>query len=718
MTIETKSLLARLLAEENITVQTDGAAKTASFHLRDRILTIPDWDHLDNNVYDLLIGHEVGHARFTPHEGWHDNVETHSRAFRSFLNVCEDARIEKKIQRKYPGLRKSFRAGYAELSRKDFFKIEGKAVSEFLFIDRANLKSKLGQYIDLKFAGEELELFDAMMNTETWEEVVAVAERIFEYCKKEKEKKEQENQEDNEEVSEASEGDEEYMDMDFEESEDDEESADESEEFDEKSEETDEGETVDKETAEDSDEEGDEPFSMTDEAFRAAEGSLASGKDVINLNIPNLDAHLYSYRTVLDAWDADNAERGFVRDHKTTWLAHFENNNREYLKDFHERNRNAIDLYVKEFTMRKSAAVWKKARVADTGDINTNRLSKYRMGDDIFKSRVLLPQGKNHGMMMLLDMSSSMVGLFTEALEQTMILMTVCKRVGIPYRVFGFSDYRYAHPQGKEMTPVPGNLILDGGVMELFSNEMSSSEMQKMTYYMMGYARHMNYHYNGSFKKDLSGGYLTIPRIMNMGSTPTVTALAVLEKLIPTFRSKNRLDKVNLVVMTDGVADCTRNYFYKHESGEILTGYMTNQEYYKVAAYNLKIGKHTYRMLNHTEIQSTLISHIRQVHNVNVIGMHIINGVKRRTAIELTMFNRAMTGAEISAALRTEKHLETNYLTFSRFFIVNINTNEKEGPIDFDKSWSAAKKYKAFAKSHTNKRLNRIVASKFMDMVA
>ena len=105
-TVENKSQLAKLLATENIEVQ-ENAVQTASFDVKDRILTIPIFkeEQKSKHVYDMLVGHEVSHALHTPSDGWM-NMKDRTKEFRSFVNVIEDARIDKLIQKKYLVLQK------------------------------------------------------------------------------------------------------------------------------------------------------------------------------------------------------------------------------------------------------------------------------------------------------------------------------------------------------------------------------------------------------------------------------------------------------------------------------------------------------------------------------------------------------------------------------------------------------------------------------------
>ena len=125
-TAEQKSQLARLMATENLTVQHQ-KIQTAKFDPKNRVLYLPIWQNMTGAIYDLLCGHEVGHALYTPADGWHNTASDKSKGkfYKNFLNVVEDARIEKKVKRKYPGLNNSFRNGYQELINRDFFGIKG-----------------------------------------------------------------------------------------------------------------------------------------------------------------------------------------------------------------------------------------------------------------------------------------------------------------------------------------------------------------------------------------------------------------------------------------------------------------------------------------------------------------------------------------------------------------------------------------------------------------
>ncbi len=176
---EVKGTLAKLLATENLTVE-HRKVSTACFDVEKRLLILPIWKTASNNVYDLLVGHEVGHALYTPNEDFGD-------APKAFVNVLEDARIERMMKVTYPGLKKSFFVGYNELWDDDFFGIKGEKLDTLSLIDRINLYFKGNP--NIPFTDEEKVWVERTSKTVTFEDVVQLAIELYEYaCKKQEEK--------------------------------------------------------------------------------------------------------------------------------------------------------------------------------------------------------------------------------------------------------------------------------------------------------------------------------------------------------------------------------------------------------------------------------------------------------------------------------------------------------------------------------------------------
>ena len=175
--MKNKSTLAKLLAEEDIFV-VHKQMETAYFNSKSRELGLPIWkdEDMTKDIYDLMVGHEIGHALWTPL----DMLEkAQVRGINhGFVNIIEDARIEKFAVRKYPGLVGVFKRGYTDLVKKDFFGTSGKDVNTYNLIDRINIFFKTAD-TNIVFSDEEKVWVNRVAKTETEDEVLDLAEELY-----------------------------------------------------------------------------------------------------------------------------------------------------------------------------------------------------------------------------------------------------------------------------------------------------------------------------------------------------------------------------------------------------------------------------------------------------------------------------------------------------------------------------------------------------------
>ena len=90
----------------------------------------------------------------------------------------------------------------------------------------------------------------------------------------------------------------------------------------------------------------------------------------------------------------------------------------------------------KEFEMRQTALQQNMHLLVRLVNLDMNRLAKYQIVDDVFKRVTYLPDGKNHGVNIMLDWSGSICNEVQDLLEQTFILTMFCRKVNIPHRVY------------------------------------------------------------------------------------------------------------------------------------------------------------------------------------------------------------------------------------------------------------------------------------------
>ncbi len=552
-----KGILAKLLAKENITIQ-HGNYQTAWFDIKNRVLGLPLWKDLGNDVYDLLIGHEVGHALETPFAGWHDSPEKLEGCPRSYINVIEDARIERKIKSRYPGLVRSFVSGYKKLFEQGFFGEGEYDWPKIKLIDKINLHAKVGAHVDVPFNKAEQELMDRTMATDTFEDVLQVVRDVLAYSK--------ENQEDlmkpqEQETAPREDGDENEdpsgnMGHDDQESDQDE------------SESVTKNDFTDNEDINDESEEemqvanpepqGGGEVSITDEIFRGKEDSLldidkdGQQKVVVNqFTKPTLSKIRIPYKKLAEA----RKERV-----KRNLYAYDWNERRPEFQSFIKEARKNINYAVKEFEMRKAAFRYTRAQTAKTGSIDVNKLWSYKTNDDIFSRVTQLADAKNHGLYMLVDYSGSMSSTMKHVQKQLIHCVMFCKAVNIPFVVYGVSSTNWE--LGYEG-------IADGemhhgqcSMPEIISSNLNKKDYEEALYHMFcrtyGYANHFVNKNSGSEEWVYESDYLAA--VEDWGSTPFVEALHASHFYMKEFQAQNNIEKMSLVVMSDGESNGPRLY--------------------------------------------------------------------------------------------------------------------------------------------------------------
>ena len=368
-------ILAKLLATENITVHKSNTAETGSFDLKARVLTLPVWKEFDKDVVDLMTGHEVGHALWTPQKEWEVAIKEES-VNKDILNIVEDPRVDRKIKNKYPGLRRSYYNGYIVLVQREFFGPIEKFRSMSL-LDRLNLYFK-GGADSVSFKSDELWAVDAIEGTQTFADVVEVAKQLQMHWA----------DDDMMSPSDSSTSSEGLSFGDNDESEDDSKKS--SEGFD----------GLEQHNADDF-------VSETQQAFEERANELleedpGSSRHYFTLPKPIINRMVIPSRKILTDLRVN---------YKTNWITKLVEYNRsqdeidmrQTYMDFRNGSTKIINYMVKEFERRKSADEYKRTSVARTGVINVNKLHSYKYAEDIFLKRAIVSDGKNHGMIILVD---------------------------------------------------------------------------------------------------------------------------------------------------------------------------------------------------------------------------------------------------------------------------------------------------------------------------
>lgn len=755
MEIQNKSILAKLLAAENVTLEHRQVA-TASFDLKSRTLTLPIWKEMSADLYDLFIGHEVGHALYTPMQGWHDNVMEYGPAFRSFLNVIEDARIERKIKEKFPGLVRNFYAGYRELFSQNFFGVEGRDLSTLALIDRINLHFKVGNMLGVPFSPEEEGYLSRIEQAETWGDVVDIAESLFAKAKDEGESETQTDHdfgpesEDSEESGESmpqpeqSEGEEESDDEGEGEgdAEGEEESDSESEQgkssSDESEESTEEESTSGNIGTHDAEDEGDkEPVSETDNSFRESEESLISEENLQNYYAewPKIDPKNWVY-PASKTWKHVRWDQVFVQRYHSE---HGSQNvvgsiTQEVTADFKRKNSAVINQMLQRFEMKRKASTLARARTNKTGELNMKKLWATKLTEDVFLSNTVTPQGTNHGMMMVIDFSGSMFNDISATVQQTLVMVEFCKKANIPFDVYLFTNnsdstmpYR-SHEQmqvlargfqGRNMAITDDSFHLVQLINSDMSPVMYKSSFTNMLLLAAAYtqspstrgpsAKYWYNHYN-------------LPACLQTGGTPLLESLVVVRELVNNFQRSKNIEKMNTIFLTDGEPtgelwlgeDFTGQWGWSRNASSVMIS-----EKNLVTEYKLPRGR---RQSERGYIYKAALQHFKATTNTNFVNFYIGQfGASWKLEGKYEYIAGTSNGFdEFKKSWKTNKFGEINSgVGFDATYIIKNGDNLAQEDLELDvKSDKKSDLLRGFKKFQSKKTGNAMFLGKFIDMVA
>jgi len=746
--LNVKGTLAKLLASENITVQ-HNKVQTASFDVKNRILTLPIFKEQSGDVYDMLIAHECSHALFTPYKEW-EGIE--DQELRSYVNVIEDTRIDKLIQAKYPGVVKNYMNGFDILEKKNFFGLYGKDVNkDLMIIDKINIRSKSLNRVPFSFSEQDNQWLSKVDSVVTFKDVLDLAKEMLAWQKEQVEEMQKlPNFDELSIVKSYDLGNDDDFDDEF----DTQPSGNEGDQSDEKNDfnnfgdqkADDEKEAQQEGASEKSDEKTDEQKSgspeqygkgaggepakkllkaVTDQAYEDKKDELldSKAKGFVYGNMPEakLDAiigykqflkEMQEYRTHQRQYNYDDAKY-------MTWL-------KGAFKKFQNENKKTVMYLVKEFEMKKAATAYKRASTDKTGIIDPLKLPNYKFSDDIFKRLTIVPDGKNHGMMMLLDWSGSMSDTLMNTVEQLLNLVEFVKKVNIPFEVYFFTSERGYDEKRKCFNYKDGDWMFeDFNLVNCFSHRMTKKEFELAGMYMYHMAQYYNasYVYHRDFDADLEMARYNgfgVPSQFYLGNTPLNEALVFCNKLVPMFKKKYGIEKMTFITLTDGGA----NSFRQSIKDSTVSDYGSIRcDWDKTAIIN--VGKKKVVLDRYGSLTSKLLKLIKSNNDANVIGFYILKRVKRwdiEQYMDAKDYSERARKTDIARKQMTkDKAIAVNKDGYDKYFLLDGKRMKVE---NFNLDDAQVKKEtvgefkRMFGKAMANRLVSRVVLNKFIQEVA
>ena len=768
---EIKSQLAKLLATEDLIVE-HKKVETAYFNVATRVLTLPLWDKASNMVYDMLVGHEVGHALYTPDEEWWKKYEVPP----SFVNIIEDVRIEKLMKRRYAGLSKCFYYGYQELSDENFFSVDQTTIGDMGFADRINLHFKIGNFIDVPFLNDkEDEIVNLIDSCETFNEVLEASYVLHQYCKDlqdQKEKEELELKTDNNNLGfdlpsngkgETKDGNDDETKA---ESNDDNRNGQGGELEDAKDDWYDENGNM----TEPSDVDHDFDQKDMDDAFSGLDGSdthselnidtaeaferalktlsnLESGRESVYIEIPELDhtklvvPNNFIHEEINLDWQnqlAEERERALKNpDSSYNKVPLYELTDREY-NTFKRTATKEVNYLVKEFECKKAASAYARATVSRTGVLNTSKLHTFNFNEDLFKKITTIPEGKNHGLIFLLDWSGSMSNVMMDTVKQLFNLVWFCKKVNIPFDVYAFSNsypitrYRetvlgqeisdsYIRTDAKVYEKKDGVFNVDDqfALLNLLTSKVKGKELDTQLRNIFRIASTFSYRWRSGAGVDRYYPSFRTPHSYNLSGTPLNEALLAFNSIIPEFVKKNGVEKTQVVILTDGEAHPLSYHKEVNRDWEEEAYLGTRSVHDNCHVRDRKTGYTFPISTDYKSFTEVLLKHLRKrFPHTNFIGIRIVE------SREHGYFIRKYAGAYGDAfdkATKQWKKTKTCSISdvgYHKYFAIASSAMGNETEFEVEDDATKAQIRRAFSKSLTGKKMNKKILGEFIELVA
>ena len=686
-------LFAKLLAKENISVERANVS-TASFDILNRVLTLPVWKDMAPVTEQMLILHEVGHALATNKDECEDIFGGELSYLKSYVNIIEDARIERIMKLKYPGSKKVFFDGYKNLLDQDFFGIRERNVNRMLLIDRMNIHFKVGSLMNIEFSEDERDFIKRIEEAKTLTEVIQIAKEIYEFSKQQKSswdgdldirKLLPDTEEDVEDSGETQyyQDDEFVGDEDYDDEEND--------------------NTLGGGGGSVGDDLSDTNFESETEANFARR--LSQQCDVNSIYQYFEPVFEYKYTDHHNIIPFKQVEADF---RNTQYFVNLMNTTRDAYNKFMVGTNQTVSYLVKEFEMKKAAASYKRQQQSKTGMINTRKLYQYQLNDDIFRQITKVQNDKRHSMTFFLDWSGSMSDYMHETVEQLIGLVAFCRRINIPFNVFAFSD-GFAHiPRPHDKYTQNENGIGSNNrfaLVELFNNKMSNNEFNFMcqSLYCNVWRHVRGYHLNG---------------------TPLNLALTYAVEYMGMFISENGTEKNSFILLTDGEGEGITN-----SKKPVINGKSYDRKTSKPHNYRSylrdPITKKEYSVSSYDNIGATnaLLDIIRSRYGVNVIRFFVspARSGNIKTFMNRNNISQSLVSVvdELTKKIRKDGYLQVDGIDgVDKLFIVNANSKVQDEEIEIDSDMSARQISNQLKKSMQTSRTSRVLLSRFIDEIA
>ena len=340
-----------------------------------------------------------------------------------------------------------------------------------------------------------------------------------------------------------------------------------------------------------------------------------------------------------------------------------------------------------------------------------------------------MPDGKNHGLIFYLDWSGSMHNCLGSTVKQLLNLVWFCRKVQIPFRVYGFSNCFFEvdkEPQTYWTRPSEDNLLgepvknqlwVDKSfrLFEFLTSEANTKEFDRQIKNFWRLANAMS--------RDLNNGFLDVPQRFHLSGTPLNLALNMLHDILPDFKHKYGLEKIQAIILTDGESESV-SYASESENPYTLDRKLFKRDgrYNNLYLRDRKIGT-TYKLSEYVAQTSAIVQNLQDnFPEVNFIAIRLSsNGEFNKLLRVWGRYTDSITFNDMesyTAQWRKHKSIALALGNFTKFFALSTTEMNKEVDFEVDEDATKSQIRSAFKKSLNKSKFNRKILSEFVELIS
>ena len=368
--------------------------------------------------------------------------------------------------------------------------------------------------------------------------------------------------------------------------------------------------------------------------------------------------------------------------------------------------------------MKKSASAYARAATARTGMLDMSKLHTYQYCEDIFKKVTVLPDGKNHGLVFILDWSGSMSNIMKDTIKQLYNLIWFCRKVQIPFDVYAFTNgYPYRDTSESRYTAKSNMVCIEESfaLMNLFTSKVNVRTLDHQMRNIYRIVTRFGYYQVSWDQRDR----FQVPIGMGLSGTPLDETLICLHQIIPQFKKDNKVEKVQCVVLTDGES-YTPCYHVEVKRDWEDEPYMGRNAIWAGAFLrDRKLGK-TYRVKDSNfGMTEVLLENLKDsFSNVNFIGIRLLvsrdagSFIRRYHGWSDSEYNKIMKG------WKKNRSVSIKTSAYDTYFGLSTTALASDDEFEVKEDATKAEIKRAFGKSLKGKKMNKKILSEFIELVA